>query len=133
MQRHFRDPSCFFTRKKDSHIGPCRPWKYSQQAASRTFADLVLIAGNTRAGIVTAKPMTASPRTRCQLSAGARVNALLYVLGVNGLLKYVTTAVVYTLANRSQKGLLRRIRILRTIDEGPMSVNSNSNSARSCF
>ena len=110
-------------------LAPCQTWRYMHQAASRTCADLVLIAGNTRAGTVTAEPITASLRTKCQPSAGARANALPYVLSANGLMKYVTTAVVYTLANRSQKGLLRKIRTLRTIDEGPVPVNSDFSSA----
>ena len=105
----------------------CRTWKYTHQAASRTCVGHVLIAANTRADTVTAKLLTALPKTRCQLSAGARDNALLSVLRVNGLQKCVTTAVVYIHASLFRKGLLRKIQILRTTNERPMSWSSSFN------
>ena len=114
-------------------LAPCHTWKYMHQAASRTCVYLVLIAANTRAGTVTAKLLIALPRTRCQLNAGARVNALLCVLSVSGLPKCVTTAVVYTHASRFQRVLLLRIRFRRTINERPMSWNSQFSSVQSCF
>ena len=122
-------PKCDHLCPKAPTLAPCRTWKYTHQAASGTCVGHVLIAANTRVGTVTAKHMTALPKTRCQLSAGAKDNALRFVLRVNGLQKCVTTAVVYIHASLFRKGFLRKIQILRTIHERPMSWNSHFSSA----
>ena len=101
-----------FVQKRGSHFGPCRPWRCSQQAAPRTFADLVSSAAGTRAGTATATLIIASPRTRCQPSVGARANALPHALSANGLTNCVITAVECTPASPFQRGLRRKTRTL---------------------
>ena len=120
-----RGPKCDYRCLKAPTLALCQTWKCTQQAASGTCVGHVLIAANTRVGTVTAKHLTALPKTRCQLSAGARDNALRFVLRVNGLQKCATTVAVYIHASLSRKGLLRKIQILKTINERPMSWHSH--------
>ena len=120
-----RGHKCDYRCPKAPISAPCQIWRCTQQAASGTCVGHVLIAANTRVGIVTAKHLIALPKTRCQLNAGARGNALCFVLRVNGLQKCATTAAVYIHASLFRKGLLRKIQVVRTTNVRPMSWSSS--------